>query len=78
MCHTVNQVTFPPLDNFVHANLIIHVKDEKYDKYPVTVTAGFLGKITGSTGRCSLDLVGFGGVICPLRLRCISVCSKLW
>lgn len=44
-------------------------------------SAGFLGKITGNTGRCFRDRSGgFGGVervTCPLGLRCISVRSKL-
>lgn len=30
-------------------------------------------KLTGNTGRWSLDLGGFGGVTCPLGLSCISV-----
>lgn len=39
-------------------------------------TAGFLGRLTGNTMRCELDLSGFGGVSCPLGVHDISPLAK--
>lgn len=40
-------------------------------------TSGCLRRLTGNTGRCALDLGGYGGVVRPLGLRYHSAGARL-
>lgn len=55
-----NQVTLTPLDHFVHANWIIHVKDEKSDNTLLQLPQGFLGRLREAQGGVHWTLADLG------------------